>query len=218
MTRLRKMNRQVIRTTDSVHVGVLTASSHNYTRVGHPQCIQGLHSGNALQDILVGENPDMAKTFSNQFLKVHDNYPATDFRAPGWIHPPKGWWKNLTQYILVYFREDLERLRLHEAARATCYDIHVSIANFYAILELYCPSTRTFFTLMDELGMTLHEIWEVSAFPMGSLPYEEYFPCEAELALLEKQEPTLFETYKELMCHFYIVWMCMIASRKTRTV
>ena len=39
---------------------------------------------------------------------------------------------------------------------------------------------------------------------MGSLLYEEYFPCEAELTLLEKQEPALFETYRELMCHFYI--------------
>jgi len=38
---------------------------------------------------------------------------------------------------------------------------------------------------------------------MGSLPYEEYFPCEAELALLEKKS-ALFETYQELMCHFYI--------------
>ena len=52
--------------------------------------------------------------------------------------------------------------------------------------------------------MALHEMWEVSALPMGSLPYEEYFLCEAELALLEKQEPDLFETYRELMCHFYI--------------
>ena len=51
--------------------------------------------------------------------------------------------------------------------------------------------------------MALHEMWEISALPMGSLPYEEYFPCEAELALLE-QEPALFETYRELMCHFYI--------------
>jgi len=29
-------------------------------------------------------------------------------------------------------------------------------------------------------------------------------PCETELALLEKQEPALFETYRKLMCHFYI--------------
>ena len=26
----------------------------------------------------------------------------------------------------------------------------------------------------------------------------------AELTLLEKQEPVVFETYRELMCHFYI--------------
>jgi len=39
---------------------------------------------------------------------------------------------------------------------------------------------------------------------MGSLPYEEYFPYEAELVLLEKQKSALFETYRELMCHFYI--------------
>ena len=39
---------------------------------------------------------------------------------------------------------------------------------------------------------------------MGFLPYEEYFPYEAELALLKKKEPALFETYRELMCHFYI--------------
>ena len=39
---------------------------------------------------------------------------------------------------------------------------------------------------------------------MGSLPYEEYFPCKSELVLLEKQESALFETYRELMFHFYI--------------
>jgi len=71
----------------------------------------------------------------------------------------------------------------------------MSVANFYTIFELYCPTTGTFFTSVGELGMTLHEMWKVSALPMGSLPYEEYFPCVAKLALLEKQEPALFETY-----------------------
>ena len=128
----------------------------------------------------------MAQTFGNQFLKVSDNYPTTYFRSPGWIHPPKAWWKNLILYVLTHFREDLERLGLHEAIRATCYDIQMSIANFYAIFELYCPATGTFFTPVGELGMALHEIWEISALPMGSFAYEEYFPCEAELALPEK--------------------------------
>jgi len=80
----------------------------------------------------------------------------------------------------------------------------MSVSNFYAIFELYCPVIGTFFTLVEELGMALHEMWEVSALLIGSLPYEEYFPCESELTLLEKQEPALFESYRELMCYFYI--------------
>jgi len=36
VTRPRKMNWQVTRTADSVHVGVLTTSSHGYTRAGPP--------------------------------------------------------------------------------------------------------------------------------------------------------------------------------------
>ena len=80
------MNWQVTWTTNSVHVGVLIASSHDYTRAGPPRCILGLHPGNVLQDIPVGENPAIAQTFGNQFLKVNDNYPTMDFRAPGCIH------------------------------------------------------------------------------------------------------------------------------------
>ena len=110
----------------------------------------------------------------------------------------------MTLYISTYFGEDLERLGLHEAVRATFYGIQIIVANFYAIFELFCPATWTFFTPVGELGLALYEMWEVSALPMGSLSYKEFFPCEAELALLEKQEPALFETYRELMCHFYI--------------
>ena len=39
---------------------------------------------------------------------------------------------------------------------------------------------------------------------MGSMPNEEYIPCAIELVQLEKDDPTLFETYWELMYHFYI--------------
>ena len=109
-----------------------------------------------------------------------------DFRAPGWIHPLKAWWKNLALYVLAYFGEDLERLGLREDIRATCYNIQMSVANFYAIFELYCSVIGTFFTPVGELGMALYEMWEVSALSMGSLSYEEYFPCESELGLLEK--------------------------------
>ena len=52
--------------------------------------------------------------------------------------------------------------------------------------------------------MALHEMWEVSNLPMGSKPYEEYFLCTEELAQIEKDEPALYEMYRELMCHYYI--------------
>ena len=42
------------------------------------RCILGLHPRNVLQDIPVGKNPSMTKTFENQFFKVYGNYPMTD--------------------------------------------------------------------------------------------------------------------------------------------
>ena len=66
----------------------------------------------------------------------------------------------------------------------------------------------TFFTPIGKFGMVLHEMWEVSNLPMGSLPYEE-------LEQLEKKEPTLYEIYRELMCHFYI---CLDLHPSCRTM
>jgi len=59
---------------------------------------------------------------------------------------------------LAHFEEDLERLELREAIRATCYGIQMSLANFYTIFELYYPATWTFFTLIGELSIALHEM------------------------------------------------------------
>jgi len=203
VTQARKMAWSVSRSTESVHVGRLSYQS-GYSGAGPPRSIMGLYPGKVSRELPVGENPAVAQTFGAQFCAVGGNYPATDFRTPGWVHPPKTWWAELTNYVLANFGKDLEKLNLHEAVRATCYGIDMKVACFYAILELYCPASGTFFTPVGELGMALHEMWEISALPFGSLPYEEYFPCEAELALLEKQEPALLETYRELMCHLHI--------------
>ena len=192
VTQARKMAWGVSRSVESVHVGRLKSQSPGFSRAGPPHNIIGLYPGNVSRELPVGENPAVAQTFGTQFCAVDGNYPATDFRTPGWVHPPKTWWADLTNYILAHFEEDLEKLNLHEAVRATCYGIDMKVACFYAILELYCPASGTFFTPIGELGMTLHEMREISALPFGSLPYEEYFPCETELALLEKQEPALF--------------------------
>jgi len=61
-------------------------------------------------------------------------------------------------------------------------------------------------------------MWEVSNLPIGSLPYEEYFPCAENLAQFEKKEPTLYETYRELMCHFYICFDLHSGRRATNSL
>jgi len=48
-------------------------------------------------------------------------------------------------------------------------------------MEMYCLASGTFFTPIGELGIALYEMWEVSNLPMGSLPYEEYFPYAEEV-------------------------------------
>jgi len=96
------------------------------------------------------------------------------------------------------------KIGIHEAVRATCNGIEISVPNFFAIFELYCPASGTFFTPVGELGLALHEMKEISNLPMGSMPYKEYFPYSMELKQMEKDDPEMFETYRELMCHFYI--------------
>ena len=86
----------------------------------------------------------------------------------------------------------------------------ISVPNFFAVLERYNPHSGTFFTPVGEMGLALHELWEVSKLPIGSLPYEEYFPSNQELRQLAKDEPELYEVCRELMCHFYI---CMDIHR-----
>jgi len=79
----------------------------------------------------------------------------------------------LTLYVLKHFDADLKKLGLHEAVRATCNGIEISVPNFFAIFELYCPALGTFFTPVGELGLAQHDMWEVSNFPVGLMLKEE---------------------------------------------
>ena len=197
------MNWGVSRWTKSVHVRVLTLGS--FIKSGPPRSVVGLHLGNIGHEAHVGENPTKVPTFLNQFVKAGGNYPATKFLTLGWVCSFK-WhrWSSLTMYVLDVFETDLKRLGLHEAVRATCFGINISVPNFYAVLEMYCPASGTFFIPVSELRMAFHEMWEAFNLPVGSKPYEKYFTCTEELAQLKKDEPALYETYIELMCHFYI--------------
>jgi len=54
------------------------------------------------------------------------------------------------------------------------------------------------------MGLALHELYEVSGLVMGDVPYEEYVPTSEELNLLWKEDPQVYETYWEVLCHFHI--------------
>jgi len=67
-------------------------------------------------------------------------------------------------------------------------------------LEHYNPLTGTFFTPVGEMGLALHELYEVSGLVMGDAPYKEYVPTFEELHLLRKEDPQVYETYWEVLC------------------
>ena len=87
----------------------------------------------------------------------------------------------MTSLILAKYETVLKRYELYDAVQATRLGLDISVPNFFAIPERFNPHSGTFFTLADEMGLALHELWEVSKLPMDSLPYEEYFPTNQEL-------------------------------------
>jgi len=54
------------------------------------------------------------------------------------------------------------------------------------------------------MGHALHEMYEVSGLVMGDASYKEYVPTSEELHLLKKEDPQVYETYWEVLCHLHI--------------
>jgi len=61
-----------------------------------------------------------------------------------------------------------------------------------------------FFTPVGEMGLALHEFYDVSGLVIGDDPNEENVPTTEELHLLKKDDPHAYETYWEVLCHFHI--------------
>jgi len=61
-----------------------------------------------------------------------------------------------------------------------------------------------FFTSVGEMGFALHEMYKISGLVIGDTPYEEYVPSIEKLYLLKKDDPLVYETYWEVLCHFDI--------------
>ena len=112
-------------------------------------------------------------------------------------------------FVLKKLEEPLLQYGLYHTIRAICYGIAPSLYNIFAILERYNLDTCTFFTRVGEMGFSLHELFEVSGLSMWNLLYEEYNPGTEELYLLKKDVPQAYETYREILCHFYI---CALAT------
>lgn len=47
-------------------------------------------------------------------------------------------------------------------------------------------------------------IFEVSVLSMGEVSYDKYIPTTKELNILKAKNEHIYETYWEIMCHFYI--------------
>ena len=45
-------------------------------------------------------------------------------------------------FVLEHFEAELMRIGLHEAVKAACYEIEISVPNFFIIFELYVSSPR----------------------------------------------------------------------------
>jgi len=54
------------------------------------------------------------------------------------------------------------------------------------------------------MGLALYELYEILGLVIGDVPYEEYVPTTEELHLLKKDDPQVYETYWEVLCHFHI--------------
>src|SRR3954462_5582132 len=101
-------------------------------------------------------------------------------------------------------RDQLQQIQLLPALLAVCQGVRANVNNFLCMLEQYNSETCTFFTPVGEIGISPWEMQHVSGLPAGEFPYEEHVPPSAELELLKMQDPELYSTYWEVLCHFFI--------------
>lgn len=71
-------------------------------------------------------------------------------------------------------------------------------------MELFNFESGTFFTPVGEMGLALHELYEVFGLPMGEIPCKEYVLTWEELHQLQAQDTLAYDTYWELLCHYHI--------------
>lgn len=155
----------------------------------------GLLLGIIFRDISVDESFNMARTFQNELVKNKGECPAKNFSAPGCIHVGvKDWWALLTGFVLTKFEKELSNIGFFNVVRATQYGIDTNPALLFVVLELYNPTTDTFFILDGKMGFTLHEMWQILGLPIRDVSYEEYFFGTEEFEILASRDSALYHT------------------------
>lgn len=99
-------------------------------------------------------------------------------------------------FILKKFENQLVEIGHYQAVWAVQHGLPFSHFHIFSILELYNPEIGIFFTPIGEMGLALHELYEISGLPIGKVPYEEYVYTGEELHLLKVQH-TEFMTLVE---------------------
>src|SRR3954470_5081056 len=151
-----------------------------------------------------GDTPQVVQTFERCFLELGLDYP-TRGRADGWVSPAGDpWWSRMMTRGCTEFKDQLQQIQLLPALLAVCQGVRANVNNSLGMLEQYSSETCTFFTPVGEIGISPWEMQHVSGLPAGEFPYEEHMPPSAELEWLKMQDPELYSTYWEVLCHFFI--------------
>ena len=84
------MDWDLARTQDGVFIERIT--NYRSSPTGHGRSTIGLQPGLVGQEFPKGETPKQANLFITKFMEVNDNFPASKFRALGWLHSvPSAW-------------------------------------------------------------------------------------------------------------------------------
>ena len=103
-------------------------------------------------------NLSIGHHFHQSILEGEGDFP-TDFRPLGWVHSTdKSWWGRMVGFVLTELGDLLKQVGLYHAVRAVQYGLSQISHHFYGVMERYNPLTSTFFTLVGEMGLALHEL------------------------------------------------------------
>src|SRR3954469_2353569 len=107
--------------------------------------------------------------------------------------------------MLRMFESQWVVVRLFLTIRAVLFGLPQDPQNFFGVIELYHPDTRTFFTPIGELGISYHEMRYISGLDYGEFVYEERVPLSSNLEDLSVCYGKEFtNVYWEVLCHFQI--------------